>query len=224
VILSFTVNSKATSSRYESRQIIIIVDQIRQQRVTFIQPLLQRSEKSAEVLQSQKLCRHWSLFWGLEIILLPYKASPGVQLDPGLFFPSNSHTPQLTPAGRYQDSHYHRFYTEPQTNDPAIIFKMEVDLVSDENDYDSYDDTQFDDDNGERASESVHPDSAPRYTIPERVIGAVEIPAIVENPDRAVKTFGRHPHLQHVRSHLIQSYPTNHYSFWILEGIRFHSI
>lgn len=78
---------------------------------------------------------------------------------------------------------------------------MEVDLVSDENDYDSYDETQFDDDNGERASSSVHPDSAPRYTIPERVIGAVEIPAVVNNPDRAVKTFGRHPHLQHVRIH-----------------------
>ncbi|KAJ4024490.1 tau 95 subunit of transcription factor TFIIIC [Fusarium irregulare] len=75
---------------------------------------------------------------------------------------------------------------------------MEVDLVSDENDYDSYDETQFDDDNGERASSSVHPDSAPRYTIPERVIGAVEIPAVVNNPDRAVKTFGRHPHLQHL--------------------------
>lgn len=77
---------------------------------------------------------------------------------------------------------------------------MEVDLSSDENGYDSLDDTQFEDDNGERASSSVHPDSAPRFTIPERVIGAVEIPAVVENPDRAVKAFGRVPNLQHVRS------------------------
>ncbi|QPC79228.1 hypothetical protein HYE68_009980 [Fusarium pseudograminearum] len=75
---------------------------------------------------------------------------------------------------------------------------MEVDLSSDENGYDSLDDTQFEDDHGERASESVHPDSAPRYMIPERVIGAIEFPAIVENPDRAVKAFGRVPHLQHV--------------------------
>jgi general transcription factor 3C polypeptide 5 (transcription factor C subunit 1) len=76
---------------------------------------------------------------------------------------------------------------------------MEADLSSDENGYDSLDDTQFEDDHGERASESVHPDSAPRYLIPERVIGAVEFPAVVENPDRAVKAFGRVPHLQHAR-------------------------
>ncbi|KAM5381093.1 hypothetical protein ACJZ2D_003009 [Fusarium nematophilum] len=41
-------------------------------------------------------------------------------------------------------------------------------------------------------------DAAPKYTVPARVLGAVEIPAVVENVDRAVKAFGRVPNLQHV--------------------------
>ena len=40
---------------------------------------------------------------------------------------------------------------------------------------------------------------APRYSIPHRKIGAVEIPAVVKNVDRAVKAFGRSGSLTHVR-------------------------
>lgn len=40
---------------------------------------------------------------------------------------------------------------------------------------------------------------APRYTIPQRTIGAVEVPAVVKNVDRAVKAFGRFGSLTHVR-------------------------
>jgi hypothetical protein len=39
---------------------------------------------------------------------------------------------------------------------------------------------------------------APKYSIPARDLGAVEIPAVVENVDRAVKAFGRVPSLRHV--------------------------
>lgn len=46
---------------------------------------------------------------------------------------------------------------------------------------------------GQEASEG-----APRYSIPHRVLGAVEIPAVVENVDRAVKAFGRTPSFQQV--------------------------
>ncbi|KAG5813118.1 hypothetical protein H9Q74_003833 [Fusarium xylarioides] len=73
-----------------------------------------------------------------------------------------------------------------------------MEISSDENGYESLDDTQLENDNGERANDSVHPDSAPRYTVPSRAIGAVEIPAVVENIDRTVKAFGRVPNLQHV--------------------------
>ena len=41
-------------------------------------------------------------------------------------------------------------------------------------------------------------DAAPRYPIPSRYLAAVEIPAVVENIDRAVKAFGRAPSLAHV--------------------------
>lgn len=50
--------------------------------------------------------------------------------------------------------------------------------------------------------------AAPRYKIDPRVLGAVEIPAVVENVDRAVKAFGRVPNLQHV-SLCSQLLPTN---------------
>ncbi|RBA08846.1 hypothetical protein FPRO05_07126 [Fusarium proliferatum] len=73
-----------------------------------------------------------------------------------------------------------------------------MEISSDENGYESLDDTQLENDNGGRANDSVHPDSAPRYTVPSRAIGAVEIPAVVENIDRTVKAFGRVPNLQHV--------------------------
>lgn len=39
---------------------------------------------------------------------------------------------------------------------------------------------------------------APRYAIPQRELTAVEIPAVVENIDRAVRAFGRVPSLRHV--------------------------
>ncbi|UKZ72743.1 hypothetical protein TrVFT333_000377 [Trichoderma virens FT-333] len=41
-------------------------------------------------------------------------------------------------------------------------------------------------------------DGAPRYAIPSRELTAVEIPAVVEDIDRAVKAFGRAPSLRHV--------------------------
>ena len=42
-------------------------------------------------------------------------------------------------------------------------------------------------------------DAAPRYQIPEREMGAVELPAIVHDVDRAIRAFGRVPSLAHVR-------------------------
>lgn len=42
-------------------------------------------------------------------------------------------------------------------------------------------------------------DEAPRYSIPAKLFAAVEVPAVVQNLDRAVKAFGRVPSLQHVR-------------------------
>lgn len=41
-------------------------------------------------------------------------------------------------------------------------------------------------------------EGAPRFRIAPRVLAAVEIPAVVENIDRAVKAFGRVPTLAHV--------------------------
>lgn len=41
-------------------------------------------------------------------------------------------------------------------------------------------------------------EGAPRYPIPPRQLSAVEIPAVVENIDRAVKALGRHATLEHV--------------------------
>ncbi|KAH7318186.1 RNA polymerase III transcription factor IIIC subunit-domain-containing protein [Stachybotrys elegans] len=41
-------------------------------------------------------------------------------------------------------------------------------------------------------------DSAPRYPIPLRALSAVEVPATVQNVDRAVRAFGKHPDLRHV--------------------------
>ena len=47
---------------------------------------------------------------------------------------------------------------------------------------------------------------APRYLIARREFGAVEIPAVVQNVDRAVQAFGRVPSLEHVSADL----PTPH--------------
>jgi hypothetical protein len=72
---------------------------------------------------------------------------------------------------------------------------------SDENGYESLDDTLIENGHEERTDEPIHTDSASRYTVPTRIVGAVEIPAVVENADRAVKAFGRVPNLQHVNTH-----------------------
>ncbi|UKZ70601.1 uncharacterized protein TrAtP1_011576 [Trichoderma atroviride] len=48
---------------------------------------------------------------------------------------------------------------------------------------------------------------APRYAIPRRDLTAVEIPAVVENIDRAVRAFGRVPSLRHVLDPLRNSVP-----------------
>ncbi|CAM1507932.1 Fc.00g047800.m01.CDS01 [Cosmosporella sp. VM-42] len=52
-------------------------------------------------------------------------------------------------------------------------------------------------DDEDNSSVSAPNDGAPRYTIPARALGAVEIPAVVENVDRAVNAFGRVPTFQH---------------------------
>lgn len=71
---------------------------------------------------------------------------------------------------------------------------------SDENGYESLDDTLIENGHEERTDEPTNTDSASRYTVPTRIVGAVEIPAVVENVDRAVKAFGRVPNLQHVNT------------------------
>lgn len=61
-------------------------------------------------------------------------------------------------------------------------------------------------------------DGAPRYPIPSRRLAAVEIPAVVNNIDRAVKAFGRVPSLSHVSAHCRDSASASdqpHPSFWI---------
>lgn len=51
----------------------------------------------------------------------------------------------------------------------------------------------------ETPSDLPGPDyGAPRYFIPHRHLAAVEVPAVVQNIDRAVKAFGRVPSLNHV--------------------------
>ncbi|KAI8657875.1 hypothetical protein NCS57_01167100 [Fusarium keratoplasticum] len=75
---------------------------------------------------------------------------------------------------------------------------MEIDQSSDENGYESLDDDQSRREIRVERPARPAPESAPKYTVPARVLGAVEIPAVVENVDRAVKAFGRVPNLQHV--------------------------
>jgi hypothetical protein len=47
------------------------------------------------------------------------------------------------------------------------------------------------------SSEPGEQNAAPKYAIPLRDLAAVEIPAIVESVDRAVKAFGRNTSLRH---------------------------
>ena len=72
-----------------------------------------------------------------------------------------------------------------------------MNVSSDEDDYNGDSPEPLEDDNdfvetisSRRAARN---DGAPKYTIPPRELGAVEIPAVVENVDRAVKAFGRAP-------------------------------
>ncbi|KAF4988601.1 hypothetical protein FDECE_14979 [Fusarium decemcellulare] len=74
-----------------------------------------------------------------------------------------------------------------------------MDYSSEEDGYESPSDTQQHERiRVEKPGRPAHSDLAPKYPIPSRVLGAVEIPAVVENVDRAVKAFGRVPNLQHV--------------------------
>ena len=75
-----------------------------------------------------------------------------------------------------------------------------MDPSSDEEDYNADSPEPLEDDNQDEFLEdeidsrrAAPRDGAPKYTIPPRVLGAVEIPAVVENVDRAVKAFGRTP-------------------------------
>ncbi|KAK7402737.1 tau 95 subunit of transcription factor TFIIIC [Neonectria punicea] len=83
-----------------------------------------------------------------------------------------------------------------------------MDLSSDE---DLYRDSSPGDSHHESEEEPVAgpapPDAAPRYSVPNRLLGAVEIPAVVQNVDRAVKAFGRVPSLQHVMDPTRNSIP-----------------
>jgi general transcription factor 3C polypeptide 5 (transcription factor C subunit 1) len=50
----------------------------------------------------------------------------------------------------------------------------------------------------ELADEPGTRQGAPRYAIPARKLAAVEIPAVVQDVDRAVRAFGRVANLNHV--------------------------
>lgn len=65
--------------------------------------------------------------------------------------------------------------------------------------FDSVDDT-IGDSHMLEPSVPVPTNAAPRYSIPRRNLSAVEIPAVVQNIDRAVQAFGRAPSLKHVSS------------------------
>lgn len=54
------------------------------------------------------------------------------------------------------------------------------------------------DDFSEGLDEDATPPTAPRYPISHRRLTAVEVPAIVQDVDRAIKAFGRHSALSHV--------------------------
>lgn len=83
-----------------------------------------------------------------------------------------------------------------------------MDLSSDEDLYRGSSPADLQPDSDEEPSAGpAPPDAAPKYTVPNRVLGAVEIPAVVENVDRAIKAFGRRPDLQHVMDPIRNSIP-----------------
>lgn len=51
---------------------------------------------------------------------------------------------------------------------------------------------------GSNSTPDVAAQNAPTYTIPNTEIAAVEIPAVVQDIDRAIKAFGRLPSFEHV--------------------------
>lgn len=53
-------------------------------------------------------------------------------------------------------------------------------------------------DSSEDLDEDALTPTAPRYSIPQRRLTAVEVPAVVQNVDRAIKAFGRNSALSHV--------------------------
>ena len=73
----------------------------------------------------------------------------------------------------------------------ASSSESDADVLSDRSDGHPAEDDQYD------ASQ----DGAPRYPIPSRDLAAVEVPAVVENIDLAVKAFGRVSSLTHVSLH-----------------------
>ena len=72
------------------------------------------------------------------------------------------------------------------------------------------------------SSRDIEPEAeAPRYAIPSRNLAAVEMPANVQNIDRAVKTFGRVSTLQHVsRLTSSQRQPDSNHSPQVLDPNR----
>lgn len=73
-----------------------------------------------------------------------------------------------------------------------------MDASSDESDFVGNPQNILDDIPKVIAQHSIATHAAPRYDIPTRTLGAVEIPAVVENVDRAVMAFGRVASFQHV--------------------------
>ncbi|OAA41656.1 Transcription factor IIIC, subunit 5 [Metarhizium rileyi] len=60
---------------------------------------------------------------------------------------------------------------------------------------------------GQLSDQAPGEKGAPRFRIPPRDLAAVEMPAVVENIDRAVKAFGRVPTLEHLMDPLRNSVP-----------------
>lgn len=69
-------------------------------------------------------------------------------------------------------------------------------------------------------------EGAPRYPIPSKRFGAVEVPALVQNVDRAVQAFGRVPDLNHVSSVLSpqEASPLTAHRLWTPKDSRYRYI
>lgn len=60
---------------------------------------------------------------------------------------------------------------------------------------------------GPSSTRDASSQNAPIYIIPNRKIAAVEIPAVVQNIDRAISAFGRVPSFEHVRFSVVLRVP-----------------